>query len=190
MQLPIFLLFWAVLWSTNAGQVFEVHHTGQVKKKNRSVVLSGCKYDFSFHTEYCQFLPITFTTAISKILLYMFMHKILHRNRRRTALNSVFCAFNMIFQCIRMRCGNIAPVMLEGRSQNLVVLSNNFHADLLYSEINLFVEQMRLAIHSLYTPWLIIARLLTFPSLILAWLPSNPRIWWRVIFNSFFLHLH
>lgn len=53
---------------------------------------------------------------------------------------------------MRMRFGNIASVMLEGRSQNLVVLSNNFHADLLYSEINLFVEQMILAIHLLNTP--------------------------------------
>lgn len=34
----------------------------------------------------------------------------------------------------------MASVMLEGRSQNLVVLSENSHADLLYLEINLFVE--------------------------------------------------
>lgn len=73
-----------------------------------------------------------YTTAIYVILLYMYIRKV----------------------CMRMRCGNISdvPVMLEGRSQNLVVLSNNFLADLLYSEINLFVEQMRLAIHSLNTP--------------------------------------
>lgn len=89
------------------------------------------------------------------ILLYMYVHKILLRNRR-AALNCVFCAFNMIlvplFQCMGMRCGNVAPVMLEGRSQNLVVLSNNLHADSLFPEINLFVEQMRLAIHSLNIP--------------------------------------
>lgn len=137
--------------------VFEVHNIGQVKK-NKSVILIDCKYILNFYIEYCQFLSITYicTTAICIIVLYMYIHKILHRNRRRTALNSIFCAFNVIlgpvFQCMRMRCGNMSSVMLEGRSQNLVVLSNDFHADLLYSEINLFVEQMRLAIHSLNTP--------------------------------------
>jgi len=57
-----------------------------------------------------------------------------------------------------------------------MVLCNNLLADFIYSKINLFVEQVRLTIRSLNTPWLIIPRLLTFPPLTLARLYSNPGI--------------
>lgn len=92
---------------------------------------------------------------------------------------------------IGMRWGNKeiknwSPVILEGGSKKIVLLSNNLLVDLSYSKINLFVEQAGLTVLSLNTPWLIIARLLTFLHLILARLPSNPRIWGKVISPSHF----
>lgn len=81
---------------------------------------------------------------------------------------------------------NWSPVLLEGGSKKIVLLSNNLLVDLSYSKINLFVKQAGLTVLSVNPPWLIIARLLTFLSLILARFSSNPRIWGKVTSPSHF----
>lgn len=58
---------------------------------------------------------------------------------------------------MRIRWGNKeiknwSPVILEGGSKKIVLLSNNLLVDFSYSKINLFVEQAGLTVLSVNTP--------------------------------------